>query len=393
MKHLSLSGPACMLSRVRLRAIAWTVAHQAPLSMGSSRQEYWSGLPFLPPGDLAEPGIQPAFLESFCIGRQTFFFNTAPPVKHRLQSASSRFQGECRRLLPWLFTPWCCLSEVKCGCAPRSQGTSRVSAHSGRPSPCHCSMPPGVTWLLCTWASTAVGEPSPFLAPWRTHWLLLLWWAPSNLVRVYLLWLPAVGSLCFIRFRLKSQKLLLETAGPLCAREGTGKCLMRLPSAAPMQWVKRPSATQETQVQSLGQERGNPLQYSCLKVPQCSPGGREELDTIERLSTSMNTRVWRHLAHIWDWVKSPLVLIITPSGSKVNISSHFCLHLQERTPKKKKKTNLLWSQNLRQKQWLKICLSSERLFGERAWGTLGKGRGREEQMPRPGFSRRALPGP
>ena len=74
MKRLSLSGPACMLSRVRLRAIAWTVDRQAPLSMGSSRQEYWSGLPFPPPGDLADPGIQPAFLESSCIGRQTLFF-------------------------------------------------------------------------------------------------------------------------------------------------------------------------------------------------------------------------------------------------------------------------------------------------------------------------------
>ena len=103
MKRLSLSGPACMLSRVRLRAIAWTVDRQAPLSMGSSRQEYWSGLPFPPPGDLADPGIQPAFLESSCIGRQTFFFfflTTAPPGKHRLQNASSRFQSECRRLLP-----------------------------------------------------------------------------------------------------------------------------------------------------------------------------------------------------------------------------------------------------------------------------------------------------
>ena len=37
-----------------------TVAHQAPLSMGFSRQEYWSGLPFRPPGDLPDPGIQPA---------------------------------------------------------------------------------------------------------------------------------------------------------------------------------------------------------------------------------------------------------------------------------------------------------------------------------------------
>ena len=37
----------------------WTVAHYAPLSMGFSRQEYWSGLPFPPPGDLPDPGIEP----------------------------------------------------------------------------------------------------------------------------------------------------------------------------------------------------------------------------------------------------------------------------------------------------------------------------------------------
>ena len=37
----------------------WTVAHQAPPSMGFSRQEYWSGLPFPSPGDLPDPGIEP----------------------------------------------------------------------------------------------------------------------------------------------------------------------------------------------------------------------------------------------------------------------------------------------------------------------------------------------
>ena len=37
----------------------WTVARQAPLSMGFSRQEYWSGLPCPPPGDLLNPGIEP----------------------------------------------------------------------------------------------------------------------------------------------------------------------------------------------------------------------------------------------------------------------------------------------------------------------------------------------
>ena len=37
----------------------WTIAHQSSLSMGFSRQEYWSGLPFPPPGDLPNPGIKP----------------------------------------------------------------------------------------------------------------------------------------------------------------------------------------------------------------------------------------------------------------------------------------------------------------------------------------------
>ena len=53
---------ACVLSHfshVRLFATLWTVAHQASLSMGFSRQEYWSGLPCPPLGDLPNPGIEP----------------------------------------------------------------------------------------------------------------------------------------------------------------------------------------------------------------------------------------------------------------------------------------------------------------------------------------------
>ena len=46
------------LSCVQLFVILWTVAHQAPLSMGFSRQEYWNGLPCHPPGDLPDPGIK-----------------------------------------------------------------------------------------------------------------------------------------------------------------------------------------------------------------------------------------------------------------------------------------------------------------------------------------------
>ena len=47
-------------SHVQLFVTLWTVAHHAPLSVGFSRQEYWSGLPFPLPGDLPDPKIKPA---------------------------------------------------------------------------------------------------------------------------------------------------------------------------------------------------------------------------------------------------------------------------------------------------------------------------------------------
>ena len=52
-------GEVKSLSRVRLSATPWTVDYQVPPSMGFSRQEYWSGLPFPSPGDLPDPGIEP----------------------------------------------------------------------------------------------------------------------------------------------------------------------------------------------------------------------------------------------------------------------------------------------------------------------------------------------
>ena len=53
-----------LLSRVRLFVTLWTVARQAPLPMGFFRQEYWSGLPRPPPGDLPNPVIEPMSLTS-----------------------------------------------------------------------------------------------------------------------------------------------------------------------------------------------------------------------------------------------------------------------------------------------------------------------------------------
>ena len=66
----------------------WTVARQASLSMGSSRQEYWSGLPFPPPGDLLNPGIEHVSCGSCTTGR---FFTTEPPGKLPLKGYTEQF--------------------------------------------------------------------------------------------------------------------------------------------------------------------------------------------------------------------------------------------------------------------------------------------------------------
>ena len=59
----------------------WTLAHQAPLSMGILQAKYWSGLPCPPPGNLPDPGIEPA---SPALAETDEFFTTEPPGKHPL---------------------------------------------------------------------------------------------------------------------------------------------------------------------------------------------------------------------------------------------------------------------------------------------------------------------
>ena len=68
-------------SIIQLSVAPWTVASQALLSMEFSRQEYWSELPFPPPGDLSDPGMELSSLAfSALVGR---FFITEPPGKPR----------------------------------------------------------------------------------------------------------------------------------------------------------------------------------------------------------------------------------------------------------------------------------------------------------------------
>ena len=84
-KHLlgpwNLCARVCVsrrhFTRVRLFAIPWTVAHQVLLSMGFSRQECWSGLPFPSPGDLSHPGSEAVALMSPALAGR--FFTTSAP--------------------------------------------------------------------------------------------------------------------------------------------------------------------------------------------------------------------------------------------------------------------------------------------------------------------------
>ena len=77
--HLLCLLLCCVLSRVQFFATPWTIARQSPLSMGSSRQEYRTGLPFPSPGDLPDPGIEAETLLSPALSGG--FLTTAPPGK------------------------------------------------------------------------------------------------------------------------------------------------------------------------------------------------------------------------------------------------------------------------------------------------------------------------
>ena len=76
----------CVLSHVQLFVTVWTVAHQAPLSMEFSRQEYWLGLPFPTPGDLSGPGNEPVSLVSPALAGG--FLTAVPPGKSPYRDGS-----------------------------------------------------------------------------------------------------------------------------------------------------------------------------------------------------------------------------------------------------------------------------------------------------------------
>ena len=108
-RYLIHFGNVCLLSHVRFFATSRTVANQAPISMQFSRQEYWSGLLFLSPGDLFDPGIKPTSLVSLALAGG--FFTTSATWEAHFCLHKVKWSESCsavsNSLLPHgLYSPW-----------------------------------------------------------------------------------------------------------------------------------------------------------------------------------------------------------------------------------------------------------------------------------------------
>ena len=94
----------CVLSHFscfQLFVTLWTVAHQAPLSVGFSRQEYWSGLPFPSPGDLPNLGIEPVSLTSPALGGGFFTTSATWEAPTRKFAPNARAGWAVLEVLAW----------------------------------------------------------------------------------------------------------------------------------------------------------------------------------------------------------------------------------------------------------------------------------------------------
>ena len=120
-------------------ATPWTVICQAPLSMGFSRQEYWSGLLFPLPGDLPDPRIEPGVS---CIDRQIDTFTTGPHGKPALSLSTCMVklnrdlaEQDMKRRLKYLQQFWLCSHQCNTSCFPnRDLGTLRLQGCVSLPS-------------------------------------------------------------------------------------------------------------------------------------------------------------------------------------------------------------------------------------------------------------------
>ena len=122
-----------VLNHIQPFATTWTVARQASLSVGFSRQEYWSGVPSPPPGDLHHPGMERSKSLALAGG---FFLNTVPPGKPYLLISCHKSQIIYSPLGNQLTTPprlLLCVPVVLCTCATFSRSAVIVCLMSLSP--------------------------------------------------------------------------------------------------------------------------------------------------------------------------------------------------------------------------------------------------------------------
>ena len=232
----------CVLGGVQLFVTLWTVALQAPLSMEFSRQEYWSGLPSPPAGDLPDPGIEPRSLVSPALAGG--FFTTEPPGK---------LPGK-----PLLFPcEWVSISQA-CGQAgsdsltsgpkstdgtnsgaqfrPEAEGGGAIAEKAGTKLPgARQAVTPELDSLLSAWATGRSGSHRMWFSKGEEAYAL-------NSNDFFLL--TSIQSLCS-----------LSLYAPMCTHMSTHICAhtdMRAHIVA--QLVKNLPAMQETGVRSLGWE-------------------------------------------------------------------------------------------------------------------------------------------
>ena len=132
-------NPSCVLSCficVRLFVTTWTVARQAPLSMGFSRQESWSGLLCPSPGDLPNPGIKPVSLTSPALAGG--FFTTSPTWENLKNPSPDSIK--CWIKLSLLPGPSCLSSRVL-GLPPHSHHSTKSTTFSVAVELCTCCVP------------------------------------------------------------------------------------------------------------------------------------------------------------------------------------------------------------------------------------------------------------
>ena len=156
-------------SHVQPLETLYTVTHLAPLSMGFSRQEYWSGLPCPPPGDLPDPGIEPTFLMSpaLAVG-----FSTTSETSVQFSSVAQ----SC----PTLATPWSIACQASLSITNSRSPTKLMSIESVIPSNhlilcCHLLLLPSTFPSIRVFSSESALD-----IRWPKYWSFSFNIIPSN---------------------------------------------------------------------------------------------------------------------------------------------------------------------------------------------------------------------